>query len=149
MNVNPQKRIAADILKCGVNRIYIHPEYVYDVEMAITRDDIRNLIKSHIIQKRDIIGISRGRTNAARLKKKKGRSRGIGKRKGKKSARQPSKSIWVPKIRALRRELKKYRDSNKIEVSTYRNLYMKAKGNHFDSVATLKRYMNEHELWRN
>ena len=51
MNLSAQKRMAAEILKCGQNRVYIDPYLIEEVKMAITREDIRNLIKEGIIQK--------------------------------------------------------------------------------------------------
>ena len=61
MNIHPQKRMASEILKCGIHRYYMNPESIDDVQMAITREDIRNLIKNGIIRKRQKIGISRVR----------------------------------------------------------------------------------------
>ncbi len=149
MNISAQKRLAAEILKCGKNRVYIDPEFIDDVSMAITREDIRNLIKNKIISKREKIGISRIRANLKLKQKQKGRGRGIGSRKGKKTARSPPKRNWINRIRPLRRELKKLRNTRKIEVSVYRQLYLKAKGGAFNSVATLYRYIDENKLMRN
>ncbi|QEE15348.1 50S ribosomal protein L19e [Promethearchaeum syntrophicum] len=149
MNVNAQKRLAAEILKCGENRVYIEPDFIDDVSMAITREDIRNLIKNKIISKRNKIGISRIRANLNLKKKQKGRARGIGSRKGKKTARSPPKRNWINRIRPLRRELKKLRNTKQIEISVYRKLYLKAKGGAFNSVATLYRYIEENKLMRN
>jgi len=149
MNISAQKRLAAEILKCGQNRVYIEPEFIDDVLMAITREDIRNLIKNKVISKRKKIGISRVRANVQLKKKQKGRGRGIGSRKGKKTARSPPKRNWINRIRPLRRELKKLRDTKQIDVSVYRQLYLKAKGDAFNSVATLHRYIEENKLKRN
>jgi len=149
MNITAQKRLAAEILKCGVNRVYVHPDAIDDVLMAITREDIRNLIKGKAISKRYPAGISRARANENLRKKQKGRSRGLGSRKGPKSARSNPKREWINRIRPQRRELKKLRATEKIEVSTYRTLYQKAKGGSFNSVATMHRYMDEHKMWRN
>ena len=149
MNITAQKRLASEILKCGVHRVYVHPDYIDDVLMAITREDIRNLIKNKIITKRKKKGISRYRTKKAKENKQKGRSRGYGSRKGVKSARSPTKRNWINRIRPLRRELKKLRHTERIEVASYRVLYMKAKGGAFNSVATLHRYIDEHKMWRN
>lgn len=107
MNVTAQKRMASEILKCGIHRVYIEPDYVDEVIMAITREDIRNLIQQGIIKKRQKIGISKFRTNLNRQRKKRGRARGFGKRKGVASARNPTKRAWINTIRPLRRELKK------------------------------------------
>lgn len=43
-----------------------------------------------------------------------GRHSGMGKRKGKKTARMPSQVLWMRRQRVLRRLLKKYRDAKKI-----------------------------------
>lgn len=148
MNISAQKRLAAEILKCGIHRVYVHPDYIDDVLMAITREDIKNLIKNKIIVKRTKVGVSRYRAKETKLKKQKGRSRGYGSRKGNKTARSPSKRNWINRIRPLRRELKKLRETDRIEVTTYRTLYMKAKGGAFNSVSTLHRYIDEHKMWR-
>jgi len=39
-----QRRLAAQILKVGQNRVWINPERIDDVEAAITREEIRKLI---------------------------------------------------------------------------------------------------------
>jgi large subunit ribosomal protein L19e len=148
MNIRAQKRMASEILKCGIHRVYMNPESVDDIQMAITREDIRNLIKNGVVRKRQKIGISRVRALQHLRKKQKGRSRGIGSRKGNKTARSPSKRLWINKIRPLRRELRKLRANNQIELPVYRKLYMKAKGGAFNSVAVLHRYIEENKLMR-
>jgi large subunit ribosomal protein L19e len=146
MNVKAQKRMAAEILKCGIHRIYIEQDFIDEVIMAITREDIRNLIQQGIIQKRQKKGISKYRTNLNKLRKKRGRARGYGKRKGVATARTPTKRAWINTIRPLRRELKQLRDTGKIERDVYRKMYLRAKGGSFKSVATLQRYLKEHKL---
>ncbi|MHA1220378.1 MAG: 50S ribosomal protein L19e domain-containing protein, partial [Candidatus Heimdallarchaeota archaeon] len=43
-DLKTQRNIAADILGIGVNRVYIDPDAADDVQMALTRRDIRSLI---------------------------------------------------------------------------------------------------------
>jgi len=148
MNLSAQKRMAAEILKCGQNRVYIDPYLIEEVKMAITREDIRNLIKEGIIQKRYKKGISKYRKNLNHERKKKGRGRGIGKRKGPKGARTPKKKAWMKRIRPQRKLLKKLRDRKQITTATYRKLYKNAKGGLFASVAQLNRHIKEKELLR-
>lgn len=148
MNLNAQRRMAAEILKCGENRVYFDPYLIEDIKMAITREDIRNLVKEGVIQKRYEKGISKHRKLERHERKKKGRARGLGKRKGPKGARTPKKESWMKRIRPQRRELKKLRDRKQISVSTYRILYKNAKGGMFNSVAHLNRYIKDKELMK-
>ncbi|MGV9171723.1 MAG: 50S ribosomal protein L19e [Promethearchaeia archaeon] len=148
MNLKAQKRMAADILKCGESQVYFDPYLIEDIKLAITRDDIRSLIKEGAIRKRYEKGISKSRKNRRHERKKRGRSRGLGKRKGTKKARNPKKRAWIDKIRPQRKELKKLRDRKSITRSTYRDLYKKAKGGMFDNVRQLHRYIKENDLMR-
>jgi len=43
--------MASEILKCGENRVYLDQYFIEDIKMAITRDDVRSLIKEGIIKK--------------------------------------------------------------------------------------------------
>ncbi|TXT67273.1 MAG: 50S ribosomal protein L19e [Promethearchaeota archaeon] len=148
MNVSAQKRMAAEVLNCGENRVYFDPFFIDEIKMAITREDIRNLIKEGIIRKKYEQGNSNYRKKVNHMRKKKGRGRGLGKRKGPKKARTPKKEAWMKRIRPIRRELKKLRDRKIITKSTYRELYRKAKGGMFNNVAHLTRYIKEKDLMR-
>jgi large subunit ribosomal protein L19e len=148
MSLKAQKRMAAEILKCGENRVYFDPYLIDEIKMAITREDIRNLVKEGIILKKYKKGNSKYRKNVRHERKKKGRARGLGKRKGTKYARLPKKKRWMNRIRPQRRELKKLRDRKLITTATYRKLYKNAKGGMFNSVAQMNRYIKEKELIR-
>jgi large subunit ribosomal protein L19e len=148
MNLKPQRRMAAEILKCGRNRVYFDPYLIEEIALAITREDVRNLIKDGIIQKNYEKGISKHRKNVRHERRKKGLGRGLGKRKGKQGARTPKKKAWMKRIRPQRRELKKLRDRKMITTATYRKLYLNAKGGMFASVAQMNRYIREKELLR-
>ena len=148
MSLKAQKRMAAEILKCGENRVYFDPYLIDEIKMAITREDIRNLVKEGIIIKKYKQGNSKYRKNQRHKRKKKGRGRGIGKRKGTKHSRFPKKKMWMNRIRPQRRELKKLRDRKLITTATYRKLYKNAKGGMFTSVAQMNRYIKEKDLIR-
>ena len=148
MSLKAQKRMAAEILKCGENRVYFDPYLIEDIRMAITREDIRSLIKEGVIYKKYKKGISSYRKKLNHQRRKKGRARGLGKRKGTKGARNPKKQAWMRKIRPQRKELKKMRDRRLITTATYRKLYKNAKGGMFNSVAQMHRYIKEKELLR-
>ncbi|MCZ7403288.1 MAG: hypothetical protein O8C61_13790 [Candidatus Methanoperedens sp.] len=71
-----QRRLAAEVMDIGVNRVWMDPEAYKDISQALTREDIRNLIGEKKIGKRAIQGVSRGRA------RKVDETRAYGHRKG-------------------------------------------------------------------
>ncbi len=136
-----QKRMAAEVLKCGAGRVYLDPNKTEDVAEAVTRSDIRSLVKNGVIRKTQKKGISRGRARHIAAQKKKGKRKGPGSRKGAKYARFPKKRRWIQTIRPIRRTLREYRDGGFIDASTYRKFYMQAKGGMFRNVGHLESHM--------
>ncbi|MFX0099506.1 MAG: 50S ribosomal protein L19e [Candidatus Hodarchaeota archaeon] len=146
MDLKAQRRMAAKVLKCGTNRVYIDPYLTEDVEVAITIQDIRGLINSGIIRKSYPKGISRSRAKRLHEQKKKGRRSGEGSRKGKIGARTPSKEVWMGKIRPIRAFLKNLRDKKHISTSVYQKYKQLAKGGSFRDVNQMKRYMQDRNV---
>jgi large subunit ribosomal protein L19e len=142
-DLKSQKRIAADIMDVGKDRVWIDPDDMEKVDEAITRQDIRNLIEGGTIQKKDEKGTSKGRAREKKKQKAKGQRKGQGSRKGEKTARKDSKDEWMEKIRALRAELKEMRDEDEINGKEYRELYNKAKGGFFRNKKHLNNYVEE------
>ncbi|MEM5825303.1 MAG: 50S ribosomal protein L19e, partial [Thermofilaceae archaeon] len=66
------KRLAASILKVGVSRIRIKPDALDKVETAITREDVKRLIKDGVIYKIPPSTPSRGRWRKVHAQRKKG-----------------------------------------------------------------------------
>jgi large subunit ribosomal protein L19e len=143
-----QRRLAAQILKVGQNRVWIDPEKTEDVETAMTRVEIRRLIHEGTIKSLAMAGISRARARILHEKKKKGRRSGPGSRTGSSRARISKKEAWMRKIRALRKRLRELKAKKVIPESAYRKLYSMAGSGRFESVADLERYLKAHELWR-
>ncbi len=143
-----QRRLAAQILKVGQNRVWINPERMDDVEVAITREEIRRLIHEEIIKRLPEKGVSRARARILHEKKKKGRRRGPGSRSSSSHAKISKKEAWMSKIRALRKKLRELKTNRMITENTYRNTYKMASSGRFGSVADMVRYLKTHELWR-
>ncbi|MEM3622515.1 MAG: 50S ribosomal protein L19e [Candidatus Bathyarchaeia archaeon] len=143
-----QRRLAAEILKVGQNRVWIDPERMEDAETAITREEIKKLIHEGVIKPLPERGISHGRAKVLHEKKRKGRRRGVGSRSGAAHAKISKKEAWMSKIRALRKRLRELKASKTITENTYRKLYRMASSGRFGSVADLERYLKAHELWR-
>lgn len=141
MDLKNQKRMAAEILKCGANRVWIDPNRLEDVEDSITRADIRTLIASGTVRASQKKGTSRGRARALLKQRAKGRRKGHGSRRGTYNARAPRKRRWIQTIRPLRRRLRELRDGGKLSRSIYRKYYMMAKGGMFRSVAHLESHL--------
>ncbi|NLU45356.1 MAG: 50S ribosomal protein L19e [Euryarchaeota archaeon] len=136
-----QRRMAADILGCGENRVWINPDRLEEVEDCITRGDIRMAIDSGLIKAKAKKGTSRGRTRYVAGQKASGKRKGPGSRKGTANARISDKRRWISRIRPIRDELKALRADGEITPSVYRLYYRRAKGGTYNSRRNLRQHM--------
>ncbi|MBE6514101.1 MAG: 50S ribosomal protein L19e [Candidatus Methanomethylophilaceae archaeon] len=136
-----QRRMAADILKCGENRVWMNPDKLEDIEDCITRADIRTAIDSGLIKAKPKNGTSKARIRYVAGQKASGKRKGPGSRKGTANARVRDKERWMGTIRPIRAELKQLRADGKITPSVYRLYYRKAKGGMFKSRRHLRQHM--------
>ena len=141
MMLRTQRRLAADLLKCGENRVWIDPENIEEIEKAVTRRDVENLIRQGLIKAKKKKGNSRGRIRERLIKKAKGHRTGHGSRKGKATARFPRKRRWIKTIRPIRAYLRELRDKGLIDRKIYRLYYRRAKGGQFKNKAHLKMHL--------
>ncbi|RLG31020.1 50S ribosomal protein L19e [Methanosarcinales archaeon] len=140
-DLSNQRRIAANVLKIGVNRIWLDPGEKESIADATTRNDIRDLLESGAILAKPKKGVSRARARQRDEKRKYGHGTGHGSRKGRKGARTPRKRDWITKIRALRSRLKELRADGTLPPNVYCKVYRKAKGGEYKSVAHMNAYL--------
>jgi large subunit ribosomal protein L19e len=141
-DLKAQKRLAADELDVGKGRVWLDPEAQEEIEDAITREDVRELIEQGTIREKDAKTNSRGRARERAEKRSYGHKSGAGTRKGKAGARQNTKDDWKARIRAQRARLKELRDDEDVlDATEYRTLYNKASGGEFEDVARLEAYI--------
>merc|ERR1712136_614164 len=109
-----QKRLAAAVMKCGKNKIWLDPNETSMISNANSRQNVRKLVKDGLIIRKPVAVHSRARVRKNNIARRKGRHTGRGKRKGTANARMPEKVLWMRRMRVLRRLLRKYRETKNI-----------------------------------
>ena len=146
-DLSAQRKLAADVMDVGKNRVWFDPESQGEIAEAITREDVRDLVANGTIASKDAKSNSRGRAREREQKRAYGHRKGPGTRKGTAGARQDRKDAWVSRIRAQRRRLKELRADGTLDRTQYRALYNKAGGGEFDSVDRLEAFAaNEYDV---
>ena len=146
--LSSQRRLAAQILKVGQNRVWVDPQRMDDVGAAITREEVKKLIHEKVITATPEKGVSRARAKTIQEKKRKGRRKGVGSKTGAGYAKSSKKEVWMSRIRSLRKRLRELKATRVITETTYRKMYGVAGSGRFESVADLERYLKAHDLWR-
>ncbi|MCC7552828.1 50S ribosomal protein L19e [Candidatus Micrarchaeota archaeon] len=147
MSIKTIRRIASDILNIGENKIKIKPDETTKVKEALTRDDVRSLIKDGIVYKTKKQGVSRAGAKERQKQRKKGRQKGAGKRKGR--IKKLPKKQWILRCRIQREILTYLTNSKLIESGDRKNIYYKIKGGFFKNKRSLITYINDNKLSKN
>ncbi|MDD5332035.1 MAG: 50S ribosomal protein L19e [Candidatus Nanoarchaeia archaeon] len=146
MRFGPQKRIAARVLGVGRNKVKFNQDRLEDIKEALTKADIRGLVKEKAVYKSGKNSQSRSKARKRLLQKKKGRQHGHGSREGRIGGRINKKRVWMNKVRSQRKIIKGVKEKNQIKNEDYKQLYSKIKGGFFRSKRHLIMYMEEKNL---
>jgi large subunit ribosomal protein L19e len=149
MELKIQKKLAGKVAKRSPKKVKLDQTRLTEIKEAITKADIKSLIKDKAIKLESDKGVSRGRAKKHQSQKSKGRRKGAGSRKGKANARLPRKKQWMNKIRLQRVFLIDLKKSEKLSPENYKDLYNKSKGGFFRSKRHIKLYITEHKLIKN
>ncbi|MCD6549669.1 50S ribosomal protein L19e [Candidatus Micrarchaeota archaeon] len=144
MSVRTVRRMAADILGVGVSKVRFKPEEMGKVSEALTRDDVRALIKENIIYAVEKKGVSRARAKQRARQRKKGRQKGPGNVKGGRKGLR--KKLWMARVRLQRAVLRRLYSEGLISSIDRRRVYYMIKGGHFRSKRALVQYLKDNGL---
>ncbi|MBI5223112.1 50S ribosomal protein L19e [Candidatus Micrarchaeota archaeon] len=134
MTLATVRRLAADLLCVGENKIKISPDGMKEAEGALTRSDVRSLIEKGIVKKLP----NQGRASARkRDKRSAGRTRG---------ARVGSKTLWMEKVRAQRKLLFELLDSGVLKKTEKWSIYRKVKSGLFRNKKAMVLYLKDNGL---
>ena len=137
VNLRLQRKLAKRVLGVGAKRIWMDPNEVNEIALANSRKAIAKLVKDSFIIKKKVEMHSRQRARVRDAENLKGRHNGTGKRKGCRDARLPKKTLWIRRQRTLRRLLKKYRETKKIDRHVYHKTYLACKAGQYKSKQNL------------
>lgn len=148
MRLGNQKNMSAKMLGVGKGKVWFDGEHMTEIKEAITKGDIRALIRKRVIQRRPELGQSRVRARKRLTQRRKGRQKGQGSRKGNRTARLSRKTAWMHLVRNHREFVKELKVKQLVDTKTYRNLYSKIKGGYFRNRRHIKLYLTEHKLFQ-
>ncbi len=135
------KRIASELTGRGENAIRLNSNAREEIGKALTRDDVRKLIKNgsvFALKERHNISLN---SKDLRRRRSKGRGRGQGRRHGSAKARLGRR--WKKKIRSQRLLLGILKSKGKLDRQAFKHYYALAKGNSFADKSSLLLHMSE------
>lgn len=130
MNLSKKKHLAIRALGIGKSRIVFVKTRLDEIKEAITKEDIKQLVKEKAI----IIKEKKGRKKIT----KKARKKGAGKIRLKVNKR---KKEYVIMTRKLRKYIKMLKENNKISNKEFKDIRKKIRNKKFPSLNNLKDYL--------
>jgi large subunit ribosomal protein L19e len=82
MKLDNQKTISAKMLGVGKSKVWFNNDRLDEIKEAITKRDIKSLIKKRIIQRRPLLGSSRIRARKRLTQKRKEDNKALAREKG-------------------------------------------------------------------
>ena len=144
MSISSVKRMASLITGAGISRIKFDNSRIEEIEKAVTKDDVRALIKQKAVIVEKKKGVSRAVGRIHDEERKKGRAHKTARRRGTHSARAGGKKEWVNRIRAQRELIKSFKKRGMfVDNKAYREVYLKIKGGAFPDKSRVLLYLNE------
>ena len=134
MSVHTVRRLAAELLNVGENKVRISADGISEVKSAMTRGDVKALIDK---------GVVKAASKKGRKKNKRKKRRGSGSRTGKKAG--AAKKEWMAKVRSQRKLLKRLIELNALPKEDKRAVYMKVKSGIFRSKRAMITYLKEND----
>jgi large subunit ribosomal protein L19e len=137
-NLKTQKRMAAEILNAGTNKVWFDPSRILEIKEAITKQDIIDLIKDKCIKKKPKKGQKRRTVKRKISRNVKGRRKGSGKIR-----RKIIRETYLNKIRKLRAYLKFLKKNKGIKNEKYRLAYNLIKAGFLKNKEEIKQYLDK------
>ena len=144
MGLGTIRRLAASITKAGQSRIKIID--AVKAKEALTRDDVRSLLKQGVIIVEQKKGVGRDKARFKQSRVHAGRRRGVGSKKGSAFAGKSRKARWVEKVRSQRKLLKSVK--SRLVEGAYRKFYSMVKGNLFKTKKQMLTYVRENKYMK-